>query len=240
MSHEHLLLAGLPSAVLQRLVPRLETVSLARGHALQEPGVPARHAYFVTNGLVSLLALTADGATLELASVGKGGVVGVPLILRSTTTAHQAVVQIAGAALRIRADVLTTELQENAVLRDACLRYANQSLADLVQSSVCHHFHPLAERLCRWLLNASDRVCGDALELTHENLSQVLGAHRNAIGAAAVELENANAIRCARGRIVIVNRRRLEVSACSCYAATREEFTLTSPPADPRRPLTRR
>lgn len=240
MSHEHPLLVGLPSSVLHRLAPRLETVALARGHALHEAGVPTRYAYFVLQGLVSLLALTADGSTLELASVGKGGIVGVALMLSSTTTAHQALVQIAGSALRIRADALASELQDSVALRDVCLRYANQSLADVAQASVCHHFHPLTERLCRWLLNASERVCGDALDLTHENLGQVLGAHRNAIGAAAVELEKANAIRCTRGRIVIVNRRRLEVSACSCYAATRDDFTLTPPPADLRRSLTRR
>ena len=240
MAIQNQLLAGLPATALERLTQRFETVPLTRGRALLQVGEPTRHAYFLTAGLVSLLALTADGATLELASVGNTGVVGVPIILRSVITAHQAVVQIAGVALRVRADVLTSELQENAVLRDACLRYANQSLADVAQSSVCHHFHPLSERLCRWLLNASDCVRDDALDLTHETLGQVLGVHRNAVGAAALELEHANAIRCARGRIVIVNRRRLEVSACSCYTATRDDFTLTPPPTEPRRPVTRR
>ncbi len=232
--HANLLLARLPTAARDRLDRRLEPVDLLRGQVLQRAEEPTRFAYFPTSGLVSLLALTAEGPTLELASVGHDGVVGVPVILQTSRTPYQAVVQISGAARRLRADLLTAELGDSPALRDACLRYASQSLREVGQSTVCHHFHPLSERLCRWLLSASDRVHSDTLALTHENLAQVLGVPRTAVSMAAGDLQRAEAIRCRRGSIVIVNRRRLEVSACSCYAADREDFRLTPPPGDTR------
>jgi CRP-like cAMP-binding protein len=217
MGHEHALLAGLPPPVRQRLEARLERVPLLRGQALQAAGEPARHTYFVTAGLASLFALTLDGATLELAAIARNGVIGLPMILQRGATPCQAVVQIAGTAFRIPVDVLSHALRDSAALSDACLRYADSLLNDLAQSTVCHHFHPLSERLCRWLLNASDRVQSDTLSLTHDTLAHVLGAPRSAVSAAAGELQKAEAIRCHWGCIMLVNRRRLEVSACSCY-----------------------
>ena len=234
MGHANLLLVRLPLAIRERLDPRLERVELVRGQVIQRIEEPIRFAYFPTSGLVSLLALTAEGPTIELAAVGHEGFVGLPALLHATGASYQAVVQISGAARRMRADLLATELADSPALRDACLRYVSQSLREVGQSTVCHHFHPLSERLCRWLLTASDRVHADVLALTQENLAQVLGVPRTAVSAATVELQRAEAIRCRRGSITIVNRRRLEVSACSCYAAERDDFTLTPPPGDVR------
>lgn len=234
MGHANLLLARLPLAIRERLDHRLERVELLRGQVLQRIEEPTRFAYFPTSGLVSLLALTAEGPTIELAAVGHEGFVGMPIVLQATRTSYQAVVQISGVARRLRADLLATALGDNPALRDACLRYASQSLREVGQSTACHHFHPLSERLCRWLLTASDRVHADVLALTQENLAQVLGVPRTAVSAATVELQRAEAIRCRRGSIAIVNRRRLELSACSCYAAERDDFMLTPPPGDAR------
>lgn len=234
MGHANLVLARLPLPVLERLDRRMERVDLLRGQILQRAEDPTRFAYFPTSGLVSLLALTAEGTTLELAAVGAEGLVGMPIVLPASSTPYQAVVQISGAAVRLRADLLTAELADSPALRDACLRYASQALREVGQSTVCHHFHPLSERLCRWLLAASDRVHSATLALTQESLAQVLGVPRTAVSAAAVDLQRADAIRCRRGSIELVNRRRLEVSACSCYTAGREDFMLTPPPGDTR------
>ena len=230
MTCAHRFLDDLPAAARERLVTSLETVALPRGHALQSVGERPRYVYFVTQGLVSLLAMTPDGGSLELALVGCDGLIGLAVLLRSRAPTYQAVVQLAGTALRARADAITTALHDHAAVRDACLQYADASLADVAQSTVCHHFHPLLERLCRWLLTASDRARVDSLDVTHDTLAQVLGVPRPAITAAAMDLHRAHAIRGSRGRIEIVNRQRLEHSACSCYAATRDAFVLTPPP----------
>lgn len=235
MGHEHTLLTGLPPPVRQRLEARLEHVALRPGQALQAAGEPARHTYFVTAGLASLFALTVDGATLELAAIASNGVIGLPMILQPGATPCQTVVQIAGTAFRIPITILSQALHESPALSDACLRYADSLLNDFAQSAVCHHFHPLSERLCRWLLNASDRVQSDTLSLTHDTLAHVLGVPRPAVSAAAGELQKAEAVRCHWGFITLLNRRRLEASACSCYTASRETFALTPPTASPQR-----
>ncbi|HKW02092.1 MAG TPA: Crp/Fnr family transcriptional regulator [Vicinamibacterales bacterium] len=239
MGPDHTLLAGLPRVVWERLETGLERVPLLQGQALQGAGEPARHTYFVTAGLVSLFALTVDGATLELATIASNGVIGLPMILQRSATPCQAVVQIAGDAFRIPVDVLGHTLRDSPALSDACLRYADSLLNDFARSTVCHHFHPLSERLCRWLLNASDQVQSAILPLTHDTLAQVLGAQRSAVSAAAADLQRAEAIRSHWGSITLLNRRRLEVSACSCYAASRETFALTPPSAPPSAASTR-
>ena len=232
MACVHTLVAGLPPAVQQQLEAQFEVVPLTRGQTLDAASASRGHAYFLTAGLISILALTVEGATLELASVASGGVVGLPMILRAGSTPHEAVVQVPGAALRISLDALRRILQDSPALRDACTRYADTVLGDIAQSTVCHHFHQLSERLCRWLLHASDRLHVDTLPLTHEMLAHILGAPRTAVSAATGELQKGDAIQCRRGSIVLVNRRRLEASACACYAASRDAFVLTPPPSD--------
>ena len=234
MAHVHALVGGLPLPVQQRLEAQCEVVPLVRGQSLPTAGESRGHTYFVTAGLISILALTVDGATLELTSVASGGVVGLPTILRRSSTPHETVVQVSGEALRISTEALRLVLEDSVALREACTQYAGAVLSDIAQSTVCHHFHQLSERLCRWLLNASDRVHVETLSLTHENLARILGAPRTAVSAATSDLQEADAIHCRRGSIALVNRRRLEASACPCYAATRDAFVLTPPPKDRR------
>jgi CRP-like cAMP-binding protein len=240
MAHDNGLLAGLPPDSLERLHTRFETVYLSRGHTLYDLGEPVRFAYFVTHGLVSLLALTPDGATLELASVGPEGLLGLPIILGDRLAPYLAMVQIAGTALRVPADAFDRELREHAALRRACLSYAHRVFAEIGQSAVCHHFHTVSERLCRWLLTTSARLKADTIEMTHESLASVLGIPRTVVTRAIGELQQADAIRGRHGRIDILHRRRLEMSACACYVAAGDAFTLTPPPSDARRSDSRR
>ncbi len=240
MAHDNGVLARLPLSALQRLQTRFETVCLTRGHTLYELGDPVRFAYFVTHGLVSLLALTADGATLELVSVGPEGFLGLPILLGVRLAPYLATVQIAGAALRVPADLFDRELDENAALRAACLHYTDRAFAEIGQAAVCHHFHTVSERLCRWLLTTSARLRTDTIDMTHETLASVLGVPRTVVTGAVGELQQADAIRARHGRIDILHRRRLEMSACPCYAGGRDDFMLTPPPHDARRSDPRR
>jgi len=235
MAHDNLLLAGLLPAALQRLQQRLETVSLVRGRTLYDLGGPVRHVYFVTRGLISLLALTADGSTLELTSVGPDGFLGLPIILRTRVAPYLATVQIAGSALRLSAEAFETELRDHGGLRDACLQYADRAFTEIGQSAVCHHFHTVSERLCRWLLTISDRLHTDTIHMTHERLALVLGVPRTGITGAIGEIQQAEVVTCRHGQIEIRHRRRLELSACPCYAAVRDVFMLTPPPREARR-----
>jgi CRP-like cAMP-binding protein len=215
--HKNRLLESLPPDLRARLAPRLEPVSLERGARLFDVGDVLTYGYFPTGGLVSLVALTEGGGTVELASVAREGVVGLPVLLHATTAPHQAIVRLAGGALRFHAQTMRREMQHHEVLRLALLTYANRATAELAQAVVCQCFHSVLQRLCRWLLTASDRAETDTLDLTHENLAQVLGILRPVVTKAALALQDAGAIRYRHGRLVIVNRRTLERSACECY-----------------------
>jgi CRP-like cAMP-binding protein len=236
MAPENLLLAALPPGVLEHLQPRLEPVPLPKGRALFEAGEAIRHAYFPTSGLVSLLGTTADGESVELATVATDGLLGLPLILHADAAPHAATVQMAGSALRIHARDLDVALRQSVVLHSVLLHYTHGLLVEISQAVVCHHFHSDLPRLCRWLLIAMDRLHCQTLDVTHDALALAIGVPRTQVTCAALELQDAGAIRYRRGRIHILNRRRLELSACECYHAQREGVTAPTAPSPVRWP----
>jgi CRP-like cAMP-binding protein len=225
----NLLLARLPVRDQKRLAAHLETVALHEGQRLFDAGDTVCHAWFPTGALISLRGVSVDGGSIELAMIAADGVVGLPLIRQDAIAPHLAVVQIAGTALRMDARALKSATQNSAVLHDALLYYSHGVLAAVSQACVCHSFHNALQRLCLWLLAATDRLRTDHLDVTHDTLSDVLGVPRPAVSAAAMELQDAQAIRYRRGRVVIVNRPRLERSACECYDVLRAVGGQSSP-----------
>jgi CRP-like cAMP-binding protein len=222
MSATNRLLATLPRDELQRLQRQLEPVRLPKGKILYEAGDPMHHAYFPLNGMVSLLAATHEGRTVEVAMVGNEGVVGLPIVLRAATAPYRVMVQIAGDAMRARSETLAAEFRRSADFQDSMLRYTHSLVGQIAQSAVCHRFHGVLERLSRWLLIAHDRVEGDTIELTQEFIAHMLGMPRTGVTAAAVELQDAGVIRYRHGRITILNRKRLEAESCECYRIVRD------------------
>ncbi|HYN09673.1 MAG TPA: Crp/Fnr family transcriptional regulator [Vicinamibacterales bacterium] len=196
-------------------------MSLDKGASLFDIGDVVQYAYFPTDGLVSLVALTAEGGTVELTTVAREGVVGLSVLLQATIAPHQAMVRLAGAALRLSTHTLRAEIERHEIFRAALLAYANRASVEVAQAVVCQCFHSVLQRLSRWLLMASDRTGTDTLELTQESLAQVLGVLRPVVTKAAIELQDAAAIRYRHGRLFLVNRPILERSACECYELQR-------------------
>src|SRR5712691_7933992 len=130
--------------------------------------------YFPMSGLVSLLATTEGGQTVEVAMTGHDGVIGLPIILHVDLASHDAVVQIAGEAFRVPADILRAECSRHAALHVALLQYTHAFLDQLSQSVLCHRFHAVLQRMSRWLLVAQDRTESETLLLTHESIAHVL------------------------------------------------------------------
>jgi CRP-like cAMP-binding protein len=215
------LLASLPLDSRTRLQSSLESVALDKGMSLWDVGDVVRYVYFPTAGLVSLMALTAEGGAVELATVAREGVVGLPILLEARVAPHQAIVCLQGAALRLTAATLRVEMQRHEGLRSALLAYAHRVSGEMAQAVICQCYHNVLQRLCRWLVTASDSTGTDTLEVTHESLAAALGVLRSVVTEAAIELQDADAIRCRHGRIIIRNRSLLRRSACECYEATR-------------------
>lgn len=218
------LLSALPRAEHERLSPHLELVRLVPGRILCHAGEPARHAYFPKGGMICLLSTTESGRTVEVAMIGSEGMAGAPIILRSEVAPYQVMVQLAGNALRVGAAPLRAEFDRGGRLQHLLLRYTHALFTQVAQSAACNRFHTVEQRLCRWLLVSRDRVQTDTIRLTQEFLSQMLGVPRSSVTAVAVALQQRGLITYGRGRIVILDRPRMEAASCECYRVVREEL----------------
>jgi len=208
----------------RRLRPHLESVRLARGTSLCAVNTVARHAYFPVTGLVSIVALTREGNSLEVAAIGREGIVGLPHMLHAAPAPYASTVQLNGEAYRLRADLFVSEFGRAAGLHDGVLHALRELVVQISQSAVCHRFHSVTQRLARSLLTSRDGTDADTLELTQEVLALRLGAARTGISVAAARLQDRGLIRIRHGRIRILNRPALERASCECYHIVKSQI----------------
>jgi CRP-like cAMP-binding protein len=221
---ENRILAALPADQFERLRPHMEGVRLARGQSVIVPEKPIRDFYFPLNCLLSLVTTMVDGASVESGTIGREGVSGVPVLLDARQTTMPTFVQVAGEALRVRADVLKATYDAGGALRTLLNRYIHTVIVVGSHSAACNRLHGLEQRFCRWLLMSSDGIGSDEVGLTQEFLSVMLGVRRAGVTEAALKVQADGIISYARGRISILDRRRLELSACECYERTKAEY----------------
>lgn len=218
------ILAALPREELSRLLPHLERVHLEKGEIVYLAGDDIQYAYFLENGLLSLVSTTETGSTMEVAMVGSEGVVGLPVILRNHLIPYEVTVQFTTKALKIRAKELRKEFDKGQALHEFVLRYLNTLITQISQSLICNRFHLRDQAFRRWLLTVQDRVNCDSLNLTQEIISTVLGIPRTAVTKAAATMQRDGLIRYHRGKIIILDRARLEAESCECYRIIRDEL----------------
>ncbi len=217
-SAANLVLAALPRKDYQRLLSgSLEPVTLTYGQVLYEPAGRIGYVYFPTDCLVSLLTAVDKSRTLEVGMVGNEGMVGMPMVLGIGISAVRALVQGSGTAMRMTAARFRTEFKRNLALQRALFHYTHLLMAQVSQTAACNRFHLAEERLARWLLMTSDRLQSDDFHLTHEFLAHMLGVRRVGVTKAASGLERKKLIVYSRGNIRILDRKRLEATACACY-----------------------
>jgi CRP-like cAMP-binding protein len=208
-----------------RILPGLEQIELRPGQVFYEATDTVRHSYFPLSGMISLLAITEDGNTIEVAMVGNEGVAGLPAVLGIHRTPYRVMTQIRGRAMKIRAESLRAEFARGGRLHDVMLRYTYTLLAQISQSAVCNHFHTAEQRLSRWLLVTRDRTHADEFQLTHEFISHMLGIPRTHVTMRAGALQQRGVIRYSRGRISIIDLRALEAASCECFRTVKEEIS---------------
>ena len=184
----------------------------------------ADYAYFLEEGLASVVLTLANGATVEVGVIGIDGIVGVPILMGGGTMPGQTFIQVAGSGYRIDAAILKGEFERAGQLRNHLQRYVLAHLVQSSQNAACNRLHTISERLARWLLTCHDRVQSDRITLTQEFLGQMLGAPRTTVTLAAGMLHQAGVIDYTRGQITIKSREGLEHVACECYETVRNEF----------------
>jgi CRP-like cAMP-binding protein len=217
------LLAALPQEDLARWRDRLEWVDLPLGLVLYESDSPLGHAYFPCTAIVSLLYVTQDGKSAELAMVGKEGVVGISLFMGGETTPSQAVVQSAGVGYRLQAQAIRAEFEQSAPVMQLLLRYTQALITQMAQTAVCNRHHSIEQQFCRWLLMRLDRMKSLELVMTQELIANLLGVRREGVTEAALRLQRDGLIRYSRGRVRILDRAGLEQRSCECYAVVTAE-----------------
>jgi CRP-like cAMP-binding protein len=227
---ENELLAALPGAEWKRVRPSLELVAMPLGDVLYESGSQLNYVYFPTTAIVSLLYVMEDGASAEIAVVGREGIVGVSLFMGGETTPSRGIVQSAGHAYRLKGQELKQEFTRATSLQNLLLRYTQALLTQMAQTAVCNRHHTLDQQLCRWLLLSFDRLPSTELAMTQELIANMLGVRREGVTQAAGQLQKAGLIRYNRGHITLLDRGGLEARACECYDVVRREFARLLPP----------
>ncbi|MEN3329708.1 MAG: hypothetical protein V7638_4515 [Acidobacteriota bacterium] len=218
------ILGALPDEELARIAPHLSLVTFAKDDIIYLSDDPIEFVYLPESGLISLLSTTETGATIEVAMLGKEGVVGLPVVLKNRIIPYDVKVRFRTEALKIKAEVFQEEFDRGQVLHESVLRYLNVMITQISQSSICNRFHTIEATLSRWLLMVQDQTNSNTLHLTQQVISQALGVPRTGVTVAAGTLQTAGAIRYSRGKIEILDRTRLESHACECYRIVRDEL----------------
>jgi CRP-like cAMP-binding protein len=220
---DNLLLAVLRPEDRELIGRLLEPVDLPTGLVLYEPHEPLRHAYFAINGVISIVS-EMDQGTVEVGTVGREGMLGIPILLHARAVPTKAFMQVPGHGWRIGADDLLAVTAERPAISRLLHRYIQALFDQVSQSVACNRLHTLEERCARWLLMVHDRVGDETLPLKQTFLADMLGVHRPAVTIAAGSLQTAGLIRYSRGKVHVLDRVGLEQAACSCYRIVRDSF----------------
>src|SRR5208283_1776423 len=199
------------------LRPHLEYVSLPNHLVLHEAGGKLEFAYFPNRGLISLVVVMKDGRTAEAGIVGNEGFTGTLAAVGLSRSPLHTVVQITGDGFRVEVGALQNTLQTAPHLQMMLSRYAAIRGMQVAQTAACNRLHDIGQRLARWLLMTQDRVDSGSLPITHDFLATMLGTDRPSVSEAAGVLQKKKLIEYTRGAVKIVNRKKLENSACECY-----------------------
>lgn len=219
--YANLFLSALAPKDLEELQPFLKPVELRRGFVLADPGMRVEDILFVESGMISITTTMEDGAAIELATLGREAVIGSLAGLGAHRANARAIVQIAGAGIRISATDYRTAMAKSPVFLKIVLLSSELAMAQMQQTAACNALHSAERRMCRWIIQVRDRIGGDVLRLTHDFVAQMLAVRRPTVTLIAQELQNAGLIRYRRGEITILDHAGLERAACECVEALR-------------------
>jgi CRP-like cAMP-binding protein len=223
------LLLAFPARNLNRLMPELEHVPCPRELVLMKADSPLDYVYFPNSGVVSVLAVYADGSIIEMATIGREGCTGVQAALGAKQCSVQLLIQIPGSAAKISRTAFMRAMDSMPAFRDLIYAYTQAFLEQVMVSVACNGAHSLKERLARWLLMMRDRSDDDVLPITQDLLAEMLGVQRPTITNAARELELAGLIERGRQQVAILDRKGLTAASCECYQLVRARLEFHLP-----------
>jgi CRP-like cAMP-binding protein len=214
------LLAALPPEERRLIEEHATVVPIKRREVLYRADEPIRYVYFIVDGIASLMSVMADGG-VETATIGREGMLGMPVFHGVYSTPEQAMVQVAGSAYQLDVDTFREILPQLPTLDRLLHRFSVVLFTLAAQNSGCNRKHSIEARCARWLLMVGDRLDMPVMELTHDFVAQMLGVRRASVTETLGELERHGLIETSRGRIRIIEREGLQNVACECYTVIR-------------------
>jgi CRP-like cAMP-binding protein len=218
------LLRALSPDDLDRLQPFLEPATLNRPDVLVEPDTPIEHVYFVEQGICSVIAISQENKRIAVSNVGREGMVGVSVVHGLDRSLHQTFVQVAGSALRMRAEDLREAIERSLTLRKLLTLYAHTVWIQTAHTALANGRFTTIKRLARWILMSHDRLDNDNVPLTHEYLALMLGVRRAGVTVGLQILEGEGMIKATRGLIRVLDRAKLEECAGGSYGMPEAEY----------------
>ena len=226
---ENNVLSWLKPAAQRFFHERAQLRPLNTGELVYEDEAVVTHTIFPHDCVISIIAEMSDGRSVEKASIGREGFVGLPVILGGARTSGRCVVQVPGNASWLSVADLDIALQEFHCVRQVMLRYAKSFTLQLMESVACNSLHTAEQRVVRWLLHAHDRVGGDSFYLTQEAIANLLALRRATVNAVCSDLQVAGGISYHRGHLTVTDRQVLEARACECYGRIRRAALAPAP-----------
>ena len=220
---QNALIAALSAAECERLANDLELIPLALGQVLYESGQTMSHAYFPIDCIVSLLYVMKNGDSAEIAVVGNEGMIGIALFMGGESTMSRAIVQNAGHAYRLKAQVLKDEFHRGGALSRLLLMFASALITQMVQTAACNRHHPVDQQLCRWMLLSLDRLSSSRIRMKEKLIENMLGLSAAAVTRTTDLLQKAGLIHYNAGEITVLDRAGVEKRSCECYEVVKKE-----------------
>lgn len=219
------LLACLSQPDYQRLQPHLRTVRFKLPHVFHRRNEPIRDVYFLNGGMASMTMVMKDGRTVEIATIGDEGLIGMGAYFGAALIGSETMLQVPDTDAEVMSvAAFRKQLARGGRFAGCVQRYSQGLLRLMMQSTACVALHPVQDRCCRWLLMTHDRVRRDEFHLSHEFMAMMLGSTRPTVTVVARGLQKAGLIKYTHGRITIVDRLRLEAASCECYRSVKEQF----------------
>jgi CRP-like cAMP-binding protein len=210
-------------------MPELEQIPCRREQVLMDADSPLDHVFFPDSGVVSVVAVYANGSVIEMATIGREGCTGVQAVFGAKSSSVRLLVQIPGSATKISRAAFTRAMESIPSFRRLMNAYIQAFLEQVLVSVACNGAHSLKQRLARWLLMMRDRGDSDVLLISQSLLAEMLGVQRPSITNAAEELERAGLIARGRQQVTILNRKGLTKASCECYQLVRERVAFHLP-----------
>ncbi len=224
LERRNLFLRNLPTDTRRKIENCLESVAMPLGMEIYQPYEDIKYVYFPETSIISVVTQLQNGSGVETGIVGKEGFSGIEIVLGENCSPREAMVQLGGVGFRMKTEAFRTFFGGDQKFSALVLRYLYAFITQIGQNSVCLCYHPIKNRLARWLLMFHERAATDELKLTQEFIALMLGVHRPSLSKHTGELQNKKLISYNRGLISILDREGLKNAACECYDTIKHDF----------------